>query len=116
MQTLEQEFVQFWSAHPKKRNREDAMKAFTQARRKGVTLDKMLTALAWQRLRPDWMKDNGQFVPYPATWIRAGGYDDEPDEQPVPKEYWAEECQRVHGGTCRKNWEHSTKMLEGKAS
>jgi hypothetical protein len=80
MNALESEFAQFWAAYPRKRKRLDALKAFMQARREGVTLASMLAALSWQRTQSQWVRDGGQFIPYPASWIRAGAYDDEPDE------------------------------------
>ncbi len=73
-------FDSFWSAYPRKRKRLDALKAYEQARREGVTLETMLNALSWQRGQAQWTKDGGQFIPYPASWLRAGSYDDEPDE------------------------------------
>lgn len=73
-------FDQFWAAYPRKRKRLDALKAYEQARRDGVTLDTMLAALDWQRHQSQWVRDGGQYIPYPASWIRAGSYDDEPDE------------------------------------
>jgi hypothetical protein len=107
-------FDVFWAAYPRKRKRLDAKKAFEQARREGVTLETMLSALSWQRSQPQWTKDGGQFIPYPASWLRAGSYDDEPDEPiAVPvKEHWYEVCQREHGGTCEKQWAHAMKMRE----
>jgi hypothetical protein len=111
---LDAEFAQFWTTYPRKRNKIDARKAFEQARRGGVTLDTMLTALAWQRGQSQWVRDGGQYIPFPASWIRAGSYDDEPDEpvQPVRAEYWADVCQREHGSACRNRWDHEMKLRE----
>jgi hypothetical protein len=111
---IETEFVQFWAAYPKKRNKKDALKAFAQARREGATLNMMLAALEWQRNQRQWVRDGGQFIPFPASWIRAGAYEDEPDEPVVlpAKEYWADICQREHGGTCVNRWSHEMKIRE----
>jgi len=29
---------------------------------------------------PEWTKDNGKYIPYPATWLNAKGWEDELDE------------------------------------
>jgi hypothetical protein len=111
MNGLDSEFAQFWASFPRKRNKKDALKAFAQARREGVTLDTMLEALSWQRGQSQWVRDGGQYIPFPASWIRAGSYDDEPDEPAqIVREHWTAECERLHGGKCSKGWEHGLKM------
>lgn len=70
-------FEQFYKAYPKKRSRGDAEKAFKAI---GVTeelLQQMLAAIAKQSETWEWRKQNGQFIPYPATWLRAKGWLDE---------------------------------------
>ncbi len=37
----------------------------------------ILTALDWQRSSTDWTKENGQFVPNPATYLNSRGWEDE---------------------------------------
>jgi hypothetical protein len=46
----------------------------------------MLAALAWQVQQPDWLKDGGQFVPHPSTWLNQGRWQDEPRDQPQMSE------------------------------
>ena len=38
---------------------------------------RMLAALAEQRQSEQWLKDGGQFIPHPQTWLRQGRWDDE---------------------------------------
>jgi hypothetical protein len=40
-------------------------------------LPKVLETLAALKASGDWQKDNGQFIPHPASWLNAGGWDDE---------------------------------------
>jgi hypothetical protein len=40
-------------------------------------LQKVLNTLAELSASHEWRKDNGQFIPYPASWLNAGGWDDE---------------------------------------
>ena len=38
----------------------------------------MLETLRVQCQQLDWLKDGGQFIPYPASWLRAARWEDEP--------------------------------------
>ena len=40
----------------------------------------ILTALNWQKKSEQWLKDNGQFIPYPATYLNQRRWEDEPQE------------------------------------
>lgn len=68
-------FDEFWSAYPRKKNKEQARKAFNKL--KGVKLQELLDAIERQKHSRDWTKDGGQYIPYPATWLNAGGWQDE---------------------------------------
>lgn len=76
------DFERFWSAYPKKRNKETARKAFKKL--KGVSIDTLLEAIEKQKCSQDWLKDGGQYIPYPATWLNAGGWENEETETNVP--------------------------------
>src|SRR5262245_57777096 len=66
-------FLEFYTAYPKKKSRKDAAKAYAAARRDGVSHETIMAGLA--RAKPSWR--DPQFIPYPASWLRAGGYEDE---------------------------------------
>jgi hypothetical protein len=70
-------FGAFWSNYPKKRDREEAKKAWIAAIERGVEPKRMVDAAqAYARERAD--KDP-QYTKYPANWLNKGCYDDEPD-------------------------------------
>lgn len=71
-------FDEFWAAYPRKKNKEQARKAFQKL--KGVKLQELLDAIERQKHSRDWTKDGGQYIPYPATWLNAGGWEDEVGE------------------------------------
>jgi hypothetical protein len=77
-------FDEFWQRYPKRQSKKDAKKAWEQVKA-AAHLDEILTALAWQCQQPDWLKDSGQFVPLPSSYLRAERWDDEPMEQPTGK-------------------------------
>ncbi len=42
-----------------------------------VLLGTMLSKIDQAKQTDDWRKDNGKFIPYPATWLNAKGWEDE---------------------------------------
>ena len=74
-ETTESNFDRFWAAYPKKVGKADARKAFDKTR--SVSIEAILSAIERLRRSDQWQKDNGQYVPHPATWLRRGGWDDE---------------------------------------
>ena len=80
-------FDRFWSAYPKKVGKEAARKAFAKAK---APLDVMLSAIDRQKNSQQWKRDNGQYIPNPATWLNQGRWDDEVQGQ-APKVYRGED-------------------------
>ena len=37
----------------------------------------MLKVIDRDKKSPEWLKDNGNFIPHPATWLNGGCWDDE---------------------------------------
>jgi len=81
------EFEEFWSAYPKKKNKDAAKKAW---KKKNPPLKEILEALEWQCKSQDWKKERGQFIPYPASYLNAGGWMDEKpsDSKPLNGKPW----------------------------
>jgi hypothetical protein len=72
-------FTEWWPHYPKKVKKLDAEKAYRAALKRGVTPEELLQGL--QRQKAAW-KAKGtepQYIPYPATWLRAGSWEDEFD-------------------------------------
>jgi len=78
-------FASFWSAYPKKKAKDDAKKAFDERKPDKAMLDLMLSAIAMQSKSEDWQKDGGKFIPYPATWLNDGRWQDEATAISTPK-------------------------------
>lgn len=67
-------FSDFWDAYPRKQAKQDALKAWTQALKRGASPSVVIAAAC--RLRDDPSRDPA-YTPYPASWLRKGQYDDE---------------------------------------
>lgn len=72
-----QDFEQFWKAYPKKRAKDDALKAWGQIADTRPPIAEMLAAVESQSGSPDWTKQGGQFIPLPATWLRGRRWQDQ---------------------------------------
>ena len=70
-------FEQFWLAYPRKIAKTPAKKAFDKLQPTSSLLAAMLAAIKEQRKCDQWQKNNGQFIPYPATWLNSGRWDDD---------------------------------------
>jgi hypothetical protein len=75
-------FEAFYAAYPKKKSRGAAEKVFAGLKVGDDLLGKMLYAIRRQSETDDWRKDDGQFIPYPATWLSNKGW---LDEAPGPR-------------------------------
>jgi hypothetical protein len=70
-------FGEFWEAYPKKKAKPDAIKAFNKLSPDKDLLDILLKAIGEQKKAEEWNKQNGQFIPYPATWLNGRRWEDE---------------------------------------
>ena len=61
------------------------MKAFDKAKIDDELLDVILTAIERQKASDQWTKDNGQFIPHPATWLNQKRWEDETIPASKPK-------------------------------
>lgn len=73
-------FGAFWSNYPKKRDREEAKRAWIAAIERGVEPKHMVDAAqAYARERAG---QDPKYTKFAANWLNKGCYDDEPDPQP----------------------------------
>jgi hypothetical protein len=78
---LEDYFEDFWYKYPKKVGKEAARKAWNKA---NPDIIKVIDALNWQIPSKQWNKQDGEFIPNPATYLNQGRWMDEAPEQAAP--------------------------------
>jgi len=79
--TIAQAFIAFWEAYPRKKSRGQAEKAWLKVSPSLYPI--IMTSLEKHKQSADWLKEGGQFIPHPATWLNAKGWEDEIEEKPV---------------------------------
>jgi hypothetical protein len=76
-ESTEDGFADFWSAYPKKVAKPKALKAWKKIKPAGQVLASLMAALEKQKASTDWLKDAGQFIPFPASWLNGRRWEDE---------------------------------------
>ena len=72
-------FDRFWQAYPKKKSKGHAEKAFKKINPSEQLLATMIASIEQAKTSRQWQEQGGQFIPYPATWLNARGWEDEID-------------------------------------
>lgn len=105
---LLESFEVFWSAYPRKVNKSKALEAWYQLAPDKDQVKAILEGIErWER-SAQWVNDDGEFIPYPATFLRG--------------ERWNDECQPsiVKKAPFEKNYDYGENFLdyvkEGSAS
>ncbi len=70
-------FEAFWTLYPRKKKKGDALKAYPGALK--IAGDPQIIIDGVHRAIPDWLRNESRFIPYPASWLRAQGWEDESD-------------------------------------
>ena len=77
---MEAMFAEFWSAYPRKDAKKSARKVFLRivndADDPDDLLAQILDAIALAKRSHQWQKDDGQFIPLPATWLNQERWED----------------------------------------
>lgn len=74
---MEKRFALFWETYPKKKAKKTAWNAFKKAKPDEQLFKRIMVAIECAKKSQEWIKDNGQYIPNPATWLNGGCWDDE---------------------------------------
>lgn len=74
-------FVRFWEAYPRKVGKGAAEKAWRKLKPSETLTDDILSAIAAQKKSRQWLRDGGQYIPNPATWLTQRRWEDDLQER-----------------------------------
>ena len=74
-------FDEFWARYPKKKSKGQAERAWVRIKPDETLFAAILSGLERAKASYDWRKDGGKYIPYPATWLNAKGWEDEYQQQ-----------------------------------
>ena len=77
-------FALFWQEYPRKAAKAAALKAWQKLNPSPELVERILDHVRDHKRSPDWIKDGGQFVPHPATFLNGRRWEDDipPDTGP----------------------------------
>lgn len=78
--TQEQRFDEFWAKYPKKRSKGQAERAWVKIAPDDALFAQIIEGLERAKRSRDWIKEGGRYIPYPATWLNAKGWEDDYEE------------------------------------
>jgi phage replication O-like protein O len=71
------EFLEFWEAYPKKRSKGQAWRTWQKLGKEIPEIHILIGAIEAQKQSRKWQKNNGQYIPYPSTWLNNRDWEDE---------------------------------------
>ena len=74
---LQKDFKKFWDTYPRKKSKGDAEKAWKQIKPSSELVEIIISKVVLLKSSQQWLQEGAQFIPYPATWLRAKGWEDE---------------------------------------
>ena len=77
MTPIEELFLTFWKAYPKKVGKQDALKSFKKVNPSKEMVEQMVSVIEEAKKTEQWTKSNGQYIPNPSTWLNQGRWEDD---------------------------------------
>jgi len=87
--TTSEGFERFWSAYPRKCSKGQARKAWAKLKPSEQLVQAIIAGIGRAKTSDQWLRDDGRFIPHPATWLNAEGWlDDAPASRGRPDGQW----------------------------
>ena len=83
------DFNTFWKVYPKKVGKDAAWRRWKSLNGTRPALAVLVSAISKQAQSDQWQRDNGQYIPNPATWLHEGRWADEDVIPESPIDAWA---------------------------
>lgn len=92
-------FNKFWETYPKKKSKGNAEKWFIKNKPTEELVNKMIDKINLLKETEQWQKNDGQFIPYPASWLNSKGWEDEINQDnKMLEEDIHDRARRIFGG------------------
>jgi hypothetical protein len=78
--TYTREFLDFWEEYPNKIGKGYAFECYKRIKAPKPSLEELIKAIERYKQSPQWLKDGGDYIPNPSTWINQRRWEDEPKE------------------------------------
>ena len=73
----ERRFAEFWQQYPKKVGKKAALNSWKKLKPNTELFERIMQAVTTAKNSDQWRRENGRYIPNPATWINQGRWDDE---------------------------------------
>ena len=87
------DFLQFWEIYPKKKGKGDAYKAYNKINGGKPSFEIISASIETQKKSEQWQ--NKKYIPHPATWLNARGWEDEDECDDIGTSIFDMELKRV---------------------
>lgn len=71
------QFILFWAQYPNKKAKPLALRAWKKIKPDQNLFDTIMAALEAHKKTPQWVKNDGEFIPHPSTWLNQRRWEDE---------------------------------------
>jgi hypothetical protein len=85
--TWSERFSRFWEEYPRKTGKGDAEKVFMKLKPSEELVARMINAVKLQKLTRDWIKEDGQYIPHPKTWLNGKRWEDDNSNAFKPEDF-----------------------------
>lgn len=72
-----QKFEEFWASYPRKIAKKRALQVWTRLKPNEELFGIIMSAVEAHKKSKQWLKDGGDFIPHPATWLYQERWTDE---------------------------------------
>jgi hypothetical protein len=79
------DFLTFWKTYPKKTGKGAAFNSWKRISKSNGLIDELMGSLKNHLNCEQWQRDNGQYIPNPATWLNQRRWEDELESQQKTK-------------------------------
>lgn len=79
----ERRFAEFWEEYPKKVGKKAAQTSWNKIKPDADLFERIISAVTTAKCSEQWNKENGRYIPNPATWLNQGRWDDELQPSPT---------------------------------